>query len=243
MTREERDRLAAEHVMGLLEGAEHERAQRLVDTDPAFAAMARQWGERLSELDETAPVLPAGDALWARIEDGIAAQPVVRADDPTPVVIPNPLGAFRSLWRSLHFWRLAGLTGAFASLALAIGLAVMATQRARQPVMVAVLMTDSNQPAAVINAFANGRAELVPFQGVQIPHGHSFEIWTFPDPKGAPVSLGVVTHARTAPLDLGRLAQPRPDQLFAVSVEPEAGSPTGLPTGPVMMKGTASTAL
>jgi anti-sigma-K factor RskA len=244
MTREERERLAAEHVMGLLEGDEHQRAQALVGTDPAFAAMTRHWSERLSELDESAPALPPDDALWRRIEDGIAAQqPALQVDDPNPVIVPNPLGAFRSLWRSLHFWRIAGLTGAFASLALAIGLAVTATQRARQPVLVAVLMTDANQPAAVINAFANGRAELVPFKGVQIPHGHSFEIWTFPDPKGAPVSLGIVTQARTAPLDLGRITQPRPDQLFAVSVEPEAGSPTGLPTGPVMMKGTASTAL
>ena len=244
MTTEERDRLAAEHVMGLLEGAEHEQAERLADTDPAFAALARHWSERLSELDATAPALPAEDGLWRRIEDGLAAQePAVRAKTATPVVIPSPVGAFRALWRSLQFWRIAGLAGAFASLALAVGLAVTATQRARQPILVAVLMTDANQPAAVINAFANGRAELVPFQGVQIPHGHSFEIWTFPDPKGPPVSLGKVTQARTAPLDLGRIDQPRPDQLFAVSVEPEAGSPTGLPTGPVMMKGTASTAL
>jgi anti-sigma-K factor RskA len=57
------------------------------------------------------------------------------------------------------------------------------------------------------------------------------------------VSLGTVTQARTAQFDLGRISQPQPDQLFAISVEPEAGSPTGLPTGPVMMKGTASTAL
>src|SRR5687767_12443281 len=71
MTREERERLAAEHVMGLLEGDEHQRAQALVGTDPAFAAMTRHWSERLSELDESAPALPPDDALWRRIEDGI----------------------------------------------------------------------------------------------------------------------------------------------------------------------------
>jgi anti-sigma-K factor RskA len=240
----DRERLAAEHVMGLLEGEERRQAEHLVATDPAFEAMARHWGERLTELDETAPVLPVDDAVWKRIESGLDAAPQsISVEDPTPIVVPNPLQAFRALWRSLHFWRIAGLTGAFASVALAVGLGIMATQRARQPVLIAVLMTDANQPAAVINAFANGRAELVPIGNVQIPHGHAFEIWTFPDPKGAPVSLGILTQARTAPLDLGRVAAPHANQIFAVSVEPATGSPTGLPTGPVMMKGMAATAL
>jgi anti-sigma-K factor RskA len=240
----DRERLAAEHVMGLLEGDERREAERLAASDPAFEAMARRWSERLAELDSTAPAVPVDDALWRRIEAGLDTTPQsVPVEDATPVLIPNPFSAFKALWRSLHFWRIAGLTGAAASLALAVGLGILATQRARQPILVAVLMTDANQPAAVINAFANGRAELVPFGSVQVPHGHSFEIWTFPDPKGAPVSLGVLTQARTAPLDLGRVSAPHADQLFAISVEPPTGSPTGLPTGPVMMKGTASTAL
>jgi anti-sigma-K factor RskA len=240
----DRERLAAEHVMGLLEGDERREAERLAATDPTFEAMARHWGERLAELDRTAPALPVDDALWRRIESGLDGVPQsVAVEDPTPVLVPNPLQAFRALWRSLHFWRIAGMAGAFASVALAVGLGVLATQRARQPVLIAVLMTDANQPAAVINAFANGRAELVPIGNVQVPHGHSFEIWTFPDPNGAPVSLGVLTQARTAPLDLGRVSAPHADQIFAVSVEPPTGSPTGLPTGPVMMKGTAATAL
>lgn len=244
MTWDERDRMAAEHVMGLLEGEERREAERLLDSDPAFQALARQWSERLGELDETAPALGLDDAIWRRIDaslDTVAQS--VPVEDPTPVVVPNPLSAFRALWRSLHFWRIAGLSGALASVALAAGLIVLGTQRARQPVLIAVLMTEANQPAAVINAFANGRAELVPIGDVRVPQGRALEIWTFPNPKGAPVSLGVLTQARTAPLDLGRGAGPHADQLFAVSVEPPTGSPTGLPTGPVMMKGTAATAL
>ena len=177
----DRERLAAEHVMGLLEGDERREAERLAASDPAFEAMARRWSERLAELDSTAPAVPVDDALWRRIEAGLDTPPQsVPVEDATPVLIPNPFSAFKALWRSLHFWRIAGLTGAAASLALAVGLGILATQRARQPILVAVLMTDANQPAAVINAFANGRAELVPFGSVQVPHGHSFEIWTFP---------------------------------------------------------------
>jgi anti-sigma-K factor RskA len=108
---------------------------------------------------------------------------------------------------------------------------------------VAVLMNESNQAFAIINAFADGQAELVPFQGLQVPAGRSFQIWTFPDPKGGPVSVGVLTQARTAMFGLQQLGRPRPDQIFAISVEPPGGSPTGLPTGPVIVKGSASTAL
>jgi anti-sigma-K factor RskA len=109
--------------------------------------------------------------------------------------------------------------------------------------LVAVLMNDANQPGAVLRTFADGRVELTPLGDMQIPHNHSIQVWTFPDPAAAPVSVGIVHAARTVFLDLRNLPRPHTDQLFAISVEPLSGSPTGLPTGPVIMKGTATTAL
>ena len=50
------------------------------------------------------------------------------------------------------------MTGAF--LLLALGLALLATRAPRNPVAVAVLLTDDNRPAAILNAFADGQAEL-----------------------------------------------------------------------------------
>jgi anti-sigma-K factor RskA len=236
MTEPDFDRLAAEHVMGLLEGEESGIAERLLASDTAFRTMVERWQRRFHELDATTPVAVVNEALWNRIENGLPAAP-------KKTVIPSPNAALAALWRSLPFWRTAGLAGALASLVLAIGVGVFAARAARQPVMVAVLMTDANRPAAVVNAFANGRAELVPLEGINIPANHSFQVWTFPDPQGAPVSVGVVRDIRTMPLQTEALPHLRPDQLFAISVEPPNGSPTGLPTGPVMMKGTASTAL
>jgi anti-sigma-K factor RskA len=94
-----------------------------------------------------------------------------------------------------------------------------------------------------VNAYQDGRVELVPIEPIQVPHGHALEVWTQTDPARGPVSIGLVQRAKTIQLDPGRLPGVGPNQFFAISLEPETGSPTGRPTGPVLMKGTTSTAL
>jgi anti-sigma-K factor RskA len=246
MTGEERERLAAEYVMGLLERDEQQEAERLAASDAAFQSAVASWQARFLELDETAPPAPLGDDLWQRISHNLSTAAVetapAKAEARSPVV-PDPLNAFRAVWRSLAFWRVAGLTASFATLALAVGLGVVAERSARAPVLIAVLLTDANQPAGVINAFANGQAQLVPFAGMQIPAGRAFEVWAIPGPNQNPISVGVVTEPRSQRLNLQRVPSLSPNQTFAISVEPPQGSPTGLPTGPVLMKGTTTTAL
>lgn len=243
MTRDDQDRMAAEHVLGLLEGEERGEAERLLATDAAFQALVEQWRRRFAEWDETAADLPPGEALWQRIEAGIDTRPAAAAGRPAPVRAAQSRGLLQGLWTSLAFWRGFGIAGAMAAILLAAGLGFFAVKASRQPVLVAVLMSEANQPGAVLRTFADGRAELTPLGDMKIPHNHSIQVWTFPDPAGAPVSVGVVHTAKTVLLNLRNLPQPHTDQLFAISVEPLAGSPTGQPTGPVVMKGTASTAL
>ena len=245
MTPDDRDRLAAEHVMGLLEGQEQAQAERLLETDSAFQTSVAAWRARLAELDETAPPAAAGEALWRRIEGSLAgsgqAAPVA-AGDPTPVIVQDPRSAFAALWRNLAFWRAAGLAGALATVALAISLGVLAERGSRAPVLVAVLLTDSNQPGGVVNAFADGEAELVPLGAIPIPPGRALEIWTLWDRARGPVSIGLIDEARRVRLNLRDLPRPGPNQLFEITLEPATGSPTGRPTGPILMKGTTSPA-
>jgi anti-sigma-K factor RskA len=243
MTRDDQDRLAAEHALGLLEGEERGEAERLLASDATFQALVEQWRKRFAEWDDTAADLPPGEVLWQRIETGIGAQPAIAAESSTPVRMAESPGLLQGLWNSLTFWRSLSLAGAMAALLLALGLGFFAVKASRQPVLVAVLMSEANQPGAVLRTFADGRAELTPLGDMQIPHNHSIQVWTFPDPTGAPVSVGVVHTARTVLLNLQNLPQLHTNQLFAISVEPLSGSPTGQPTGPVVMKGTASTAL
>jgi len=248
MTRDDQDRLAAEHVLGLLEGDERGVAERLLASDAAFQALVEQWRRRFSEWDSTAATMPPDEALWHRIEGGLDAEPQAKPAQATarPVAFAPPRsspGLLQGLWHSLSFWRAFGMAGAAAALVLAAGMGFFAIKASRQPVLVAVLMTETNQPGAVLRTFGDGRAELTPLGDMQIPHNHSIQVWTFPDPAGAPVSVGVVQTARTVLLSLQNLPQPHSNQLVAISVEPLTGSPTGQPTGPVVRKGTAATAL
>jgi anti-sigma-K factor RskA len=234
MSPDDRDRLAGEHVMGLLDGDERREAERLLASDAAFQAAVAAWQARFAELDASARTADEPDR---------AADRPVRAADPSPVVVPDPRNAFKALWRNLAFWRAAGIAGAFATITLAAGLGVLADRSGRSPVLVAVLLNEANQPAGVINAYRNGQAELVPFEGMQVPSGRSFEVWAIPGPNQNPISVGVVTEPRSLRLNLQRVPNLAPNHIFAISVEPPQGSPTGLPTGPVLMRGTATTAL
>jgi anti-sigma-K factor RskA len=240
----EQERLAAEYVIGLLDGDERRIAERLSEDDADFHAAVAQWQARLAELDATAaPMLPEG-ALWSRIEMGLAQAPApLRVEDPTPVAIPRAGTTFEALWRSLPFWRITGIAGVVASLLLALGVGLLATRAAQEPVLIAVLLTEQNRPAAVVNAFADGNAELIPLEQIPVPPGRSLEIWTLWDRARGPVSVGLIDEARTVRLNVSNLPQTAPNQLFEVTLEPATGSPTGRPTGPVLMKGSTSAAL
>jgi anti-sigma-K factor RskA len=247
MTRDEDlDRLAAEHVLGVLEGAEASQATELLAADPDFAAAVAHWRERLAELDETAAPAPPSPELWRRIEADLASAPPAQApaSAATPAMVPDPFNAFRALWRSLAFWRLAGMASAAAALILGVALAYVASDRARTPVLVAVLLTEgSAEPAAVVNAFADGRTELVPLRTIAVPPDRALEIWTLWDRAVGPRSIGLLDQARSVRLNLENLPKPGPNQLFEITLEPKTGSPTGRPTGPILMKGLTSTAL
>lgn len=243
MTRDDQDRLAAEHVLGLLEGEERGVAERLLASDASFQVLVQQWRTRFAEWDNTASHVAPSDALWQKIETGLEPQAAATARPVAPTRRETSPGLLQGLWHSLAFWRSFGMAGALAALLLALGVGYFAEKATRQPTLVAVLMSETNQPGAVLRTFADGRLELTPLGDMEIPHNHSIQVWTFPDPNGAPVSVGVVQTARTVLLDPSNMPRPHSNQLFAISVEPLTGSPTGQPTGPVVMKGTASTAL
>lgn len=233
------DRLAAEHVMGLLEGGEASTAEKLMGQDTEFTARVEYWRGRFGAFDESAPRIAPSDTLWARIEADIARvpQPAARA------LAPATPSWFAGLWENLGFWRSAGFAGAAAALVLAFGLNASLREQAKKPVMIAVLMTDANRAAAVVNVSADGTAELVPLDDIAVPAGRALQVWTLWDRARGPVSVGLVSRAQRMPLQLGSLPKTGINQLFEISLEPEGGSAIGRPTGPVLMKGTASTAL
>jgi anti-sigma-K factor RskA len=233
----DRDSLALDHALGLTEGREAERAERLLETDTAFRASVLSLRSRLAELDLTAPEKPVPPNHFEQIERAIHR--VV----PSPAQQEKRPGWLERLWAKVEIWRPAALVTAFASLLLAVGLWQSLTREAPRPLYVAVLETAEGRPAAVVNILADGTAMLVPLERIGVPQGRILEVWTLQTRERGPVSIGRMDQARTLKLNLRDLQRPDTGHLFEITVEQPGGSPTGRPTGPILMKGLAAQTL
>jgi anti-sigma-K factor RskA len=233
MESEEQDLLAAEFAMGTLEGDVLERAERLVAEDPAFARDVEAWRQRLGALDRTAAPEKADDALWKRIEQSLdgsdGAHAEAEAHKPAPTAAANQ-----------NFWKRCAIGGLAASLLLTAGLVTAVATRPEEPLYVAVLLADDRRPGALIQIYEDQEVKLVPLQEFTIPPERVLQVWTLPTPQSAPVSIGLLSQARSVRLNLSDLPSPASNQFFEITLEPAGGSPTGRPTGPILYKGNAA---
>jgi anti-sigma-K factor RskA len=241
---DDRDLIAGEYVLGVLDAAEMAHAEELLASDRSFSQEVRFWRERLAPLDATAAPLAARPALWQRIEAATSAKPAAGVyADSARASVRHLLPSAESLWNSIGFWRWSAMAGAVASIALLL-MAGALLQDVRQPgaeiSMVAVLAADNGRPGAVVHAYADGSVRLIPLADIPVPEGRALQVWTLRDRQEGPISVGLLDKARSVKLDLGSLPAPRADQLFEITLEPETGSPTGRPTGPILMKGLAA---
>src|SRR3989442_338177 len=144
-------------------------------------------------------------------------------------------------WQRLAVWRGVSAVATAAALALAVALVV---PPAAQPPVVVVLQ-GTGGAAQGINTFvasvsADGRALVTkPLMNVSLEANRVLELWSVP-PQGAPRSLGLISASGATVVPRGKL----PEALLkggtaalAVSLEPPGGSPTGVPTGPVLYAG------
>jgi anti-sigma-K factor RskA len=211
------DVLAGEYVLGLLSGEEWRVAQARFRTDTRFVSAVEEWNGRLAGFAiGIAPVAP-GSHVWAAID--------ARLFEPQP-----------STWTSLGFWRaLTAISTAVAAASLAVSL--MLAWPARQPALVASLQATDAGPSylARIDTIA-GRLTI---RAVQ-PEGDAQrvpELWVIP-PDGTPRSLGVIGEG-SSEIAVPEALKPYlgTDATLAISLEPQGGSPTGQPTGPVIAAG------
>lgn len=234
--REERDdrALAAELVLRTLDPATARAAEARAAQDAAFGRLVEDWRRRLAPLDDTAAPETPGDALWPAIAAAIAG--------PSGVVPASRRSALSRWWTSLAAMRATAVGAAAAAVLLAAGLGLALVARPDTPRLIAVLVNDG-QAGAIVEAFADGRTILVPLTDMPVPVGKALEVWTLPDADTGPVSVGLMDRARTLELHLGRLPKPTTDQLFEITLEPDGGSPTGRPTGPVLFVGRTASSL
>ena len=221
--------VAAEYVLGVLGAAERQEAERRIAAEPAFAEAVAFWEARLGHLtDGVAPVTPPASA-WPRIAQAIR-RPASQA--------PASRESAPALWDSLAFWRGFGITSAGVALASILGLAYLATVPPPDTSLVASLNAGTGQTGFLASVNPNGTSLTIMPASLSGVDQRALELWLIP-PGQQPRSLGLIQPGRpvrvNVPPDL--LPQLRSNAVLAVSLEPPGGSPTGLPTGPIIANG------
>lgn len=218
------DALAADYVTGTLRGPARRRFESLLGSHPGLRSAVAAWEARLIPMTAVVDPVEPSSRVWAGIQQrvGLAA-----AAPATPK------------WKTFSWWQ--ALTG-FASVAVLALAVVLAVPRPAQPPIVVVLAPSGaeGEPLAaqarfVASVSADGRGLVLrPLDAVQVKADRALELWAVPA-QGAPRSLGLVDQAKGATLLRAQLLQDT--AAFAVSLEPQGGSPTGAPTGPVISVG------
>lgn len=239
--------LADLFVLGLLDAAEQAEVEARIETEPDLRRAVGLARDRFLALDLTATPLAPSTDLWARIEPGLEqpAAPAARLPDPRPARRTEPRALAGSPARPVprsgvaRGWRSATLAATAAAILLAVGLGWSVSRPG--PQVIAVLLDSSGQPLVLVEDFGGDQARVTPLGRLEVPPGRVLQVWTKPDDATGPVSLGLLREvAATTFRDPAQpLPSPRDNQLYEITIEAEAGSPTGKPTGPVVVKGFA----
>jgi anti-sigma-K factor RskA len=223
------DALAAQYVAGTLRGRARRRFETLLPSHPALQTAVRDWQTRLMPLTVVLPEQAPPPHVWRAIEKRL--WPAAAAAQPL------------AWWQGLGLWR--ALTGT--ALAAVVGLGVMLNNPppAQAPVVVVLESTGATATATgnIVASFsADGRALVTrTLTPVGLTADRVLELWSVPpEGQGNPRSLGLITANGVTVLKRERLPATvlkGGTAALAVSVEPPGGSPTGVPTGPVVFAG------
>jgi anti-sigma-K factor RskA len=222
---EDDELLAAELAFGLLDPAERQAAEARLASDDAFAQGHARWQGYAAAMFADPSEAPSA-SVWSAIEARLPA------NDTAP--------AARA---SLRWWK----AGTLAASAAAVVLGVIALQK---PQTVIERVPVAQQAAAPMVAVLTGKKGFVTVSfdpasgrmtsavtGLDIGE-HSPELWVIPA-DGKPRSMGVMNAAAPSWAKVPATASSvmAAGVTIAVSVEPVGGSPTGQPTGPVILTG------
>jgi anti-sigma-K factor RskA len=218
------DRIAREYVVGTLRGRARVRFETVMRSNETARSCVRQWEERLLPLSlGLAPVAPRS-STWRGVESELDRD------------APGRAGAGGTLRR----FRFA--IAAMIAL-VAVGLGWLLVTRPGAPAAVAVLAPDGKPAIWNVETFPDrGRIRIVVAGDIPAQPGKSYQLWALPEGR-SPVSLGLMpSRSETRRLDAAQLAALAQSRQVAVSLEPPGGSPTGLPTGPVLYVGAIAAA-
>lgn len=204
------DRLAAEYVLGTLRGRARKRFERWL-VSPQVGAIVKAWERRLAGLEPRPQAVKPPEAVWHGIENRLELRKLGR----------KPAARWLALAATLL---VAAIIGVFVMREPALRATAVASIQAGQSIYWRVELRGDNQELVV----SVGQAH-------ELARGKSLELWALPE-GGNPVSLGLlpVSGEQRRELTAAQRTALAAARQIAVSLEPEGGSPTGLPTGPVL---------
>ena len=206
LTPEELDEaLAAEFVLGVLDPTERAMAEQRIKREPGFAGLVAAWETRMDGLNDDFAAAAAPNLM-----------PAIEAR-----LFPTPK----------RKGRLAQAMSWFAGAAVAalLALVVIAVVAPPKSVLVATLATADNRLAYEV-AQVGTTLKVTRVAGRGAAPGLDHELWLIA-PGKAPASLGLLEET---PLFIDQPVPPA-GWVLAVSLEPEGGSTSGLPSGPVIL--------
>lgn len=224
---QERDALAAELALGLLEGQSRADALRLSLSDPAFAAEVAAWEAKLAPLHGEWAEAQPGFAVWSGIERQL-------------VDAPTDIDKVTAIETRLRRWR----TGALLSGAVAAALALVLITRpvpapapATPQLAVARIESDPAGPLVLARYHQDSGLMQLRIHGFE-PSALAPELWVIPE-GGVPVSLGQIGHAGEA-----EMTMPPPHRLLmtegatlAITMEPVSKTPHPAPSSAAVASG------
>lgn len=249
MNDEEIDNIAGEYVLGTLSYEERRDFELKLQGDPSLQAVVRAWEEKLAPLsdDELQDMLSdqtrfeaTSAKLWQKIDERLEKQ--IAGDDLLFNDNNNLFGliAVAQMRQSRNRWRSAAI-GAFALAAGFIGLQALGVTLPFMPNpaveqrYVAILNPDGSSPGFLIRVDTGQKRLDIQRIADHAPSGKDYELWLI-EPEKPPLSLNVVGREKAEQVNY--LASSGQKALtFAITLEPQGGSPSGVATGPIVYSG------
>jgi len=222
------DSLAAEYVLGTLDTETRNAVSAQRHHDLTLEQAITDWEHRLSPLALTGTSVEAPSELLAKI---LARIDAAQGNDANSNVI--------MLTRKMQRWRRIAMTTSALAASLLVIIGFQVSHPTQPDQFVAVLQQSDTSPAFLVSVDLKSRELTIRSVTAPAQQGKSYELWIVNDKLGAPRSLGVVdtqgvsVHRALARYDTSVVK----DAVYAISLEPEGGSPTGHATGPVLYTG------
>jgi anti-sigma-K factor RskA len=234
--------LAGEYVLGTLDAPTRAQVEARLAHDAALRAEVYHWQDRLNDLTkQVAPVDPT-PGMWRGIAarlpavDAATSAPGAAATDrrttPTTPITRPPFWASVKALR----WTSGLAIAASALLALRMVMAPAGPPAPDSPYM-AVLTSPDKTASWLVDASHNNEVRLIPLTRTEVAATQALQFWTKAEGATAPTSLGLVTSDAITVVPLDRMPTLEGNQLFEITLEPQNGSPTGRPTGPILSLG------